>query len=289
MNENFVTEIREWRGVKGLVAAEVLTDDNGENGYTTGTPFPIAAVAEISKVRDSTSEAHYYNDIPAVVITGESADTVTISASLIPLEAIAKITGQTYDDTTGMLIEHERGTKYFAIGYITEDNLGNNIYVWRLKGTFNVPDQTNATRDDGTDANGQELVYTGVQTVHEFAKNGKGARAVNLEEEKGLVNVTHFFDSVQTPDTILPAGSYILDIVNAAGCTAEVTSGGATLSRGATITTGQVLTITWTHPDDANTYVCEALSGGVGTNIAYPSGSYTVGNNNVTVTVHIAT
>ena len=289
MNENFVTEIREWRGVKGLVAAEVLTDDNGENGYTTGTPFPIAAVAEISKVRDSTSEAHYYNDIPAVVITGESADTVTISASLIPLEAIAKITGQTYDDTTGMLIEHERGTKYFAIGYITEDNLGNNIYVWRLKGTFNVPDQTNATRDDGTDANGQELVYTGVQTVHEFAKNGKGARAINVEEEKGLVNMTNFFTTVQTPDTILPAGSYILDIVNAAGCTAEVTSGGATLSRGATITTGQVLTITWTHPDDANTYVCEALSGGVGTNIAYPSGPYTVGNNNVTVTVHIAT
>lgn len=289
MSENFVTEIREWRGVKGLVAAEVLTDDNGENGYTTGTPFPIAAVAEISKVRDSTSEAHYYNDIPAVVITGESADTVTISTSLIPLEAIAKITGQTYDDTTGMLIEHERGTKYFAIGYITEDNLGNNIYVWRLKGTFNVPDQTNATKNDGTDANGQELVYTGVQTVHEFAKNGKGARAVNVEEEKDLVNMTNFFTTVQTPDTILPAGSYILDIVNAAGCTAEVTSGGATLSRGATITTGQVLMITWTHPDDANTYVCECLSGGVGTNIAYPSGSYTVGSNNVTVAVHIAT
>lgn len=287
MNENFVTEIREWRGVKGLVAAEVLTDDNGTSGYTTGTPFPIAAVAEISKVRDSTSEAHYYNDIPAVVITGESADTVTISASLIPLEAIAKITGQTYDDTTGMLIEHERSTKYFAIGYITEDNLGNNICVWRLKGSFNVPDQTNSTRDDGTDANGQELVYTGVQTIHQFAKNGKGARAINVEEEKGLVNLTNFFASVQTPDTIAPAGSYILDIANAAGCTAEVTSGGATLNRGDTITTGQVLTITWTHPENENTYVCKCISGGVETNITYPSGTYTVGNNNVTVAVHI--
>lgn len=217
MSENFVTEIREWRGVKGLVAAEVLTDDNGASGYTTDTPFPIAAVAEISKVRDSSSEAHYYNDIPAVVITGESADTVTISASLIPLEAIAKITGQTYDDTTGMLIEHERSTKYFAIGYITEDNLGHNICVWRLKGTFNVPDQTNATRNDGTDANGQELVYTGVQTIHEFAKNGKGARAVNVEEEKGLVDLTNFFASVQTPDTITPRTAYKLTKTQGAG------------------------------------------------------------------------
>lgn len=286
MSENFVTEIREWRGVKGLVAAEVLTDDNGASGYTTGTPFPIAAVAEISKVRDSTSEAHYYNDIPAVVITGDSADTVTISVSMIPLEVNAKITCQTYDDTTGTLIEHERSTKYFAIGYITEDNLGNNILVWRLKGTFNVADQTNSTRNDGTDANGQELVYTGVQTIHEFAKNGKGARAVNVEEEKGLVNTTNFFASVQTPDTIAPAGSYILDIVNAAGCTAQVTSGGVTLNRGDTITTGQVLTITWTHPEDEYTYVCDCISGGVTTSIAYPSGTYTVGNDNVVVTPH---
>ena len=222
------------------------------------------------------------------MITGESADTVTISASLIPLESIAKITGQTYDDTTGMLIEHERGTKYFAIGYITEDNLENNILVWRLKGTFNVPDQTNATRNDGTDANGQELIYTGVQTVHEFAKNGKGARAINVEEEKGLVDVTHFFDSVQTPDTILPAGSYLLDIVTVAGCTAQVTSDGATLNRGDTITTGQVLTITWTHPDNENTYTCGCISGGVTTNIEYPSGTYTVGNGSVAVTVFIA-
>lgn len=204
MSNNFVTEIREWRGVKGLVAAEVLTDDNGTSGYTTGTPFSVAAVAELSKVRDSASEAHYYNNIPAVIITGESADTVTISASLIPLEAIAKITGQTYDDTTGTLIEHEREVKYFAIGYITEDNLGNDVYVWRLKGTFNVPDQTNDTIDDGTDANGQELVYTGVQTLHEFEKINKGARAVNVEAEKDLVNLSTFFDSVQTPDTIVP-------------------------------------------------------------------------------------
>ena len=289
MSENFVTEIREWRGVKGLVAAEVLTDDNGTSGYTTGTPFPIAAVAEISKVRDSTSEAHYYNDIPAVVITGESADTVTISASLIPLEAIAKITGQTYDDTTGMLIEHERNTKYFAIGYITEDNLGHNICVWRLKGTFNVPDQTNSTRNDGTDANGQELVYTGVQTIHEFAKNGKGARAVNVEEEKGLVDLTNFFASVQTPDTIMPAGSYILGISPALGCAADVVSGGVALNAGDTITTGQVLTITWTHPEDEYTYVCECISNGVRTNIPYPTGSYTVGNGNVTVTPHKVT
>lgn len=203
----FVTVIKESRGVKGFVAAEVLTDDNGADGYTTGTPFPVAGVSEIAKTRDSASEAHFYNNIPAIVIVGESPDNITINASLIPLDILAKITGQKYDVTTGTLIECERKVKYFAIGYITEDTAGAEVYVWRLKGTFNLPGETNITKNDGTDATGQEVVYTGVQTVHKFTNNdNRGARAVSVEKAKGLVDLTNFFDSVQTPDTIAASG-----------------------------------------------------------------------------------
>ena len=220
---DFVTVIKESRGVKGFVAAEVLTDDNGADGYTTGTPFPVAGVSEIAKTRDSTSEAHYYNNIPAIVITGESPDNITINASLIPLDALAKITGQKYDSTTGTLIEGERKVKYFAIGYITEDTNGDEVYVWRLKGTFNYPGETNITKNDGTDANGQEVVYTGIQTVHEFTNNeGRGARAVNVEVAKDLVNVSNFFDSVQTPDTIVPKTAYKLTKTQGAGTALNV-------------------------------------------------------------------
>lgn len=220
---DFVTVIKESRGVKGFVAAEVLTDDNGADGYTTGTPFPVAGVSEISKTRDSTSEAHYYNNIPAIVITGESPDNITINSSLIPLDALAKITGQKYDAATGMLVEGERKVKYFAIGYITEDTNGDEVYVWRLKGTFNTPGETSITKNDGTDANGQEVVYTGIQTVHEFTNNDNmGARAVNVEAAKDLVNLTNFFDSVQTPDTILPKTAYKLTKTQGAGTTLDV-------------------------------------------------------------------
>ena len=199
-------KIFEYRGVEGLVYAEVTKDNNNigtDEGYVTGTVKPLAGVAEIGKSTDSSSEPHYYDNIPAVVIQSTGADTVTISASAIPLDTLAEITGQTYDSTTGTFIEEERQQKYFAIGYQTKTTDGEIIYVWRLKGSFNIPDQTNQTENEGTDANGQELVYTGISTTHKFTKTSKPAKAVNVNTALDLVaNIDDFFDSVQTPDTI---------------------------------------------------------------------------------------
>lgn len=193
-------KIYEYRGVESLVYAEVLEDTS--TAITFGGVKTLAGVAEISKETDSSSETHYYSNLPAIVITSEGSDTLTISASAIPLEVLADITGQTYDVTTGMLIEEERKSKYFAIGYMTETTSGDKMYVWRQKGMFNVPGQTNATRNDGTDANGQELTYTGISTVHKFTKTGKPAKAITINAGLGLVDVSTFFDTVQTPDSI---------------------------------------------------------------------------------------
>ncbi len=203
-------EIEEYRGVEGVVAAEVLKDNNktGENeGYKTGEVFDIAGVSEISKTSEGSSESHFYNNIPAIVITSQGADTININASAIPLDVLAKITGQKYDETTGALIEGERERKYFAIGYKTKKTNGDEVYVWRLKGTFNNPDQTNATENDGTDANGQQLVYTNISTTHKFTKNNnKGAKALNVDVAKGKADVSTFFNTVTTPDTLQAKG-----------------------------------------------------------------------------------
>ena len=188
-------EVVEYRGIEGLVAAEVIKDNNlsGEGeGYVTGEIFSIAGIAELSK-------------------TTESADEVTCSVSAIDQEVLAKITGQHYDAETGTLIEGERKNKYFAIGYKTKKTNGDEVYVWRYKGTFNIPEATHATENDGTDANGQEITYTGIKTTHKFAKIGAGAKAINVDLGKDLADVTGFFDKVTTPDdlkkkTETPAG-----------------------------------------------------------------------------------
>jgi phi13 family phage major tail protein len=195
-------QIYEYRGVEGLVAAPVTTDST--ESFATGAVIELAGVSEIGKATESTNESHYYDNKAAIVITSEGADTITVNTSAIPLDILAQITGQYYDETTGMFVEQESTPTYWALGYQTKDTNGNVYFVWRLKGRFNKPDQTSATENDGTDANGQEITFTGVSTIHKFTKTGKSAKAITVNTGLDLVDVSEFFETVQTPDTITP-------------------------------------------------------------------------------------
>ena len=197
-------KIEEYRGIRGLVAAEVLTDTAEE--FACDTPFAICGVAELSRTTETSSEAHYYDNVPAVVIDSTGSDEVTITGSVIPFDVLSKLTGQTYDAELGMFVEGERESKYFALGYITKKTDGTEVFVWRLKGKFNIPDSTHASENDGTDANGQELTFTGINTGHKFTKTGKTAKAVNVDTGVNPQVESTFFGTVQTPDTIKKSG-----------------------------------------------------------------------------------
>lgn len=197
--------IKEYRGIRALVAAKLVTDTKDELTYDT--PFEVAGTSELTRETENSSESHYYDNIPAIVIDSVGADTVTCATSAIPLDVLAKLTGQFYDENTGMFVEGERTSDYFAIGYITEDTDGNEVFVWRLKVKCSIPSSTHTTKTDGTDANGQEIVFTGINTQHKFEHTGKTAKAVNLEMAKKLTTFTEetFFESVQDPDTVAAA------------------------------------------------------------------------------------
>ena len=87
--------IFEYRGVQDAVYAKVLKDDS--TGLVFDEVKEFAGVSEIARTTESSSEAHYYDNIPAVIIDSTGADTVTINASAIPLSILADITGQFYD------------------------------------------------------------------------------------------------------------------------------------------------------------------------------------------------
>lgn len=193
-------QIFEYRGVSDAVYAKVLRDDL--DGLEFGEVKDFAGVSEIGKTTESNNEAHYYDNIPAVIISSTGADTLAINTAGIPLDILADITGQYYDAATGMFVEQERNPGDYAFGYRTQKTDGTEVLVWRLKGSFSIPSTTNATQDAGTTANGQTLNYTGISTIHKFTKTGKPAKAVNLDTSGNLVDTSDFFETVQTPDTI---------------------------------------------------------------------------------------
>jgi len=190
----------EYRGVSNAVYAMVTADSS--EAITFGAVKDFTGVAEIGRTTESSNEAHYYDNIPAIVIDSVGADEVTVSASGIPLDVLAELTGQYYDQATGMMVEQEGKAPYVAFGYKTEKTDGTTVYVWRLKGKFSIPATTSSTKNEGTDANGQEIVFTGINTTYKFTKTGKGAKAVNVDTDvnAGMTDAT-WFAEVQTPDT----------------------------------------------------------------------------------------
>jgi len=224
-------EIYEYRGVEGLVAAEVIKDD--ADALEFGEVFDIAGVAEIGRTTENSSETHYYDNVPAVVISSTGADTVTCSVSAIPLDVLAKITGQEYDAATGAMIEGQRTPKYFALGYKTKKTNGFEVFVWRYKGQFSIPDATFTTENDGTDANGQEITFTGISTTHKFAKTGKPAKAINVDLEKDLADVSTFFEQVTTIDDLQAKGATVAT-PTASPASGEVESGSSVVLSDAT-------------------------------------------------------
>ena len=223
-------DVFEFRGVDNLYVAEVLQDD--ENGYVCGTPERLAPVAEVGKTTESSSEAHYYDNKAMIVINSEGADTITITMAPPALAMLAKITGRQFDPVTGMLIDTVRDNKYFAIMYRTKGTDGAYRYVSRLKGQFNIPDETNATENDGTDTNNTQIEFTGIYTEYEFTKGRynsvlsawekASAKGVVVDTRYGLADVSTFFNAVQTPDTVAASGTVHVTGVTLTPSTASI-------------------------------------------------------------------
>ena len=227
----------EFRGCDNLVIAEVTADDS-TNNYATGAVELLAPVAEIAKTVESSSETHYYDNTGMIIIQSEGSDTVTLTVPALPLDKLATCTGKQIDETTGAFLDVPITERYFAIGYRLRLTDGTYRYVWRLKGSFAIPDETSATEDDSTTTNNQSLVYTGVKTITEFSNGGR-AKGVVIDERDGKCDLATFFSTVQTPDTIGNLAISTVTALSVSPTTASVVVGATTSITPTTTPTGK--------------------------------------------------
>lgn len=278
----------EFRGCDNLVVAEITQDD--ATGYTVSSVIPLAPVAEIAKTTENSSETHYYDNTGMIVIRAEGSDEITLTVPALALNQLSIVTGKTVDPVTGAYIDNEGVEKYYALGYRLKLTDGTYRYVWRLRGMFsNIPDETSSTESDSVDTNNQEVVYTGSKTIYEFANGGgtgvkSRARAIVIDEHDGLADVTNFFNTVVTPDTLASLAKSTTSAVSVSPTTASVAVEATTAITATTTPAGNH--VAWLTSNPAVATVANGVVTGVSAGTAVitaVSGNYSA-STTVTVT-----
>ena len=193
------------RGLKNVFAAEILTDDNEQNsGYTTGTPFQLIPAGEMSRKVDTEKTDIFYDDTVFATVGKEGATEITITGAALRPDALAKINNKDVDATTGAIVDSgEFKPKYFAIGGEAENLDGTSELFWFMKGTFAIPEQNDKTKDDSTDTNGMQLVFSAVPTQHVFTlKNAVCKRVVIDTSVTEVKSGESWTAQVVTPDDL---------------------------------------------------------------------------------------
>ena len=179
------------RGLSNVFAAEVTGDDNETSGgYKTGTPFHLIPAGEMSRSVENEKANVYYDNVVFYTSGMEGATEITINGAALRPADVAKLLGKHVDETTGAVLDTgEYQEKYFALGGETENSDGTKEYFWFLKGTFAAPEQNDKTKDDSTDTNGMELVFSAIQTQHLFAvgSDKKPMKRVVIDTETSVL------------------------------------------------------------------------------------------------------
>lgn len=164
-------EYNEYRGIRGVVIAEVLKNNSEEYEAENWNEFSGAQSLAVTK--NESSESHFYDNAARIVIDAEGADELAIVLSILAYKIRAKVDGVKYEQAKDMIVNTPKQRKYFAIGYIGEKTDGTeeaNIYYC---GKFSGGGETHNTKDDGTEATNVEYTYTGVHTTAKIYTDGE--------------------------------------------------------------------------------------------------------------------
>lgn len=156
-------EYNEYRGVRGLVFAEITKDDT--DGYEVGKWMELSGVQSIGVAKNESSESHFYDNAARIVIDAEGADELTMVVSILANKTRAMLDGVAYDAASDMIINTPKKRKYFAVGYIGEKTDGEEEINIFYKGKFSGGGETHNTKDDGTEATNVEYTFTAVHTT----------------------------------------------------------------------------------------------------------------------------
>lgn len=201
-------EINEYRGVRGLVVAEVTSDKN--DTYTTGKWTELSGVQSVGFTTSQSSETKFYDNIAALVANAEGADSVSLVVSALENKIKALVEGTSYNEAKDMVVGTPKTVKYFALGFIGKKTNGVEEVNILYKGTFTGGDTTYNTENDGTDSANVTYTFTSIHTTSKIYTDGaskKPVKNVKFELSDTLTEADifgEFTDGVSTLEALTP-------------------------------------------------------------------------------------
>lgn len=206
----------DYRGLRGLVAAEILKDD-GATFEADKWKELEGAISCAVEGEESVTPIHRDN-LAVRSIFSEGADTATVNMDVLANKVRAWLEGRGYSEKNDVYIKTPKKIKNFVFGFIGEKTDGTEEAVIMYKTAVSGGNEEHNTKDDGTDVTTVEYVFTGSYTQTKFDVGEEVPAPVKSLTVPLSTNVTEtalfgtFTDGVSsisplTPEEILALGA----------------------------------------------------------------------------------
>ena len=193
-------EYNEYRGIRGLCVAEVTAD---AGTYTVDKWHRLAGAQSVALSGSESNEAHYYDNIPAIVVSSEGADEVTLTVSVLDNKTRAFLEGRTYIENADMFVKTPKVNKIFALGFIGKKTDGTEEFNILYKGRFSGGGETHNTEDDGTEGTNVEYTYTAIYTTTGIA-SGKPCKSIKVKPTTKITEAKVFGEFTEDVSDVSP-------------------------------------------------------------------------------------
>lgn len=156
----------DYRGLRHLVAAEILTDDG--TTFEAGEWKELEGAVSASIESEESSTPIFRDDLSIRSIFTEGADTATINMDVLANEVRAWLEGRTYSEANDVYVKTPKKVKNFVFGFIGGKSDGTEEAVIMYKTSVTGGNQERNTKDDGADVTTVEYTFTGVYTQTKF-------------------------------------------------------------------------------------------------------------------------
>ena len=156
----------DYRGLRGLVAAEITKDDGTE--FVADKWRELEGAVSCSLEGEESTATVYRDNLGVKSVSTEGPDTATVNMDVLANKVRAWLEGRTYSETNDVYIKTPKKIGSFVFAFIGGLDDGSEEAVIMYSNTVTGGNAERNTSDDGTDVTTVEYTFTNTYTKTKF-------------------------------------------------------------------------------------------------------------------------